>query len=547
MASKGKQTDSDAVDINVDRTGEKELLSKTLTSEGSESSSENESKTTDNDLDEVDEEELQQMLNEKESKLQTAKSEFEKQKEEAKKAADKERERKEAKRQAKKEKEEKRRRIRDLMNKIRKVESETEQVEKEKQVHSRNATPIASPVVSPKKTKHNEQKEKDKKEVKTGKETNDILLNTPDFVELVSEALNKGAKLANKCESELISISAEDALKQSLERATTNVNKQLDSNAEITIDAILNLISNLKTDNKHEEENNQSAKACCVTSSKCESIEATHKENCERTPHCCTLKETSDTNDSIVGKEPRKKKKHSKRKHKRKQSETSASSEESNNENDSKQGKTKLKSGKYSNPDKVGIQRTVSYPHEKLDLQFVKVREFDILSFHFFVAGEIELIIQNYKQMSGEERMARLKVLKNICYHREYLHIEDLRQCYDSVMKEVETGRASWTSNLDDKVHQFCQFRANVITREKLEKQVGTGAGKQHVVKKKEPDIFYCNEYNRESGFTFTGNHEGRFNNKPVWKLHICKKCYVETREKRNHSECDVNCPKKAA
>ena len=50
--------------------------------------------------------------------------------------------------------------------------------------------------------------------------------------------------------------------------------------------------------------------------------------------------------------------------------------------------------------------------------------------------------------------------------------MQDLKGAYDSIMKEVEQGREDWNVAMKDEVHQFCEYRANLRTREKLEKAI---------------------------------------------------------------------------
>ena len=63
-----------------------------------------------------------------------------------------------------------------------------------------------------------------------------------------------------------------------------------------------------------------------------------------------------------------------------------------------------LKSGKTVKPDESDIKKVVQFAHEKLDSVYVKSRVFSELSFHFLVAGELELILQD--SILPEERLA---------------------------------------------------------------------------------------------------------------------------------------------
>ena len=105
-------------------------------------------------------------------------------------------------------------------------------------------------------------------------------------------------------------------------------------------------------------------------------------------------------------------------------------------------GSKKLCSGKMATPDESGITKVVQFAHEKLDSVHVKNRVFSELSFHFLVAGELELVLQ--ENMSNEERWARLHFLRMLSYHCEYLDIEDIRDQYEATLKHIERGSHSW-------------------------------------------------------------------------------------------------------
>ena len=93
-------------------------------------------------------------------------------------------------------------------------------------------------------------------------------------------------------------------------------------------------------------------------------------------------------------------------------------------------------SGSTTKPDEAGIKKVVQFAHEKLDPVHVKNRIFEDLSFHFLVAGEIELILQD--KLHPIEKQAWLHFLQMLCYHREYLEVTDLRTQYNATLKNIE-------------------------------------------------------------------------------------------------------------
>ena len=215
-------------------------------------------------------------------------------------------------------------------------------------------------------------------------------------------------------------------------------------------------------------------------------------------------------------------------------------------------GGRKLKSGKTTRPDEVGIKRVVQFAHEKLDPVHVRNRVFSELSFHFMVAGELELILQ--EDIDECEKLVRLRFLHMLCYHRQYLGVEDLRDQYDATMKNIERGLHSWNdvTVLELQMHSSLTFRATVNARNAENPQVRVDKNDKKEVKKEVskqfPDgkVVYCLDYNKGS-CPFEDHHQGVWNKKNVTKWHICRQCIkLEGNPKKSHPENDENCPCRA-
>ena len=190
----------------------------------------------------------------------------------------------------------------------------------------------------------------------------------------------------------------------------------------------------------------------------------------------------------------------------------------------------------------------VKSPHERLDPRHTGVndRNFDKLTFNLLVAGELEII--DNPEIRTEERMARIKIAKTICYHKAYLKDEELRDGYDQILKTVEQGRNTWNDNLGDRLHEFYDYQANKIMRERMQQE---GQQKETQLKNSNPiaklekqsmeseKVIYCAAYNR-GVCTFNDHHEGRFSNKLVTKWHICSRC-AKAGEKKSHREDQCN------
>ena len=214
-----------------------------------------------------------------------------------------------------------------------------------------------------------------------------------------------------------------------------------------------------------------------------------------------------------------------------------------------------LKSGILNKPDECGIKKVVSYAHEKLSQVHVKSRFFSELPFHFLVAGEIELILDDSTKV--DEKIARLNILKTLAYHKQYVEVEDLKDQYDVTLKEIEHDAADWAdvNKLVNDLHTNLTFRATVRARErdeatvaKLEKLADKKAQSAEFKNKNgELKVFYCSDFNKGS-CPFQDHHEGQFNKKPVFKWHICWTCFTKDgKTKRFHREGDTDCPNVSA
>ena len=80
------------------------------------------------------------------------------------------------------------------------------------------------------------------------------------------------------------------------------------------------------------------------------------------------------------------------------------------------------------------------------------------------MAGELELVLQ--ENMRRDKWLARLHFLKMLCYHREYVGIEDLRDQYDATMKNIERGISKWSDYrlMEGQMHSNLTFRATVFS-----------------------------------------------------------------------------------
>ena len=102
-------------------------------------------------------------------------------------------------------------------------------------------------------------------------------------------------------------------------------------------------------------------------------------------------------------------------------------------------------------------------------------------------------------------------------------------------------GKNNWNDNLGEKLHEYYDYQANKLIREKLQNNSSKKEGAKYQTSNKTEKInenektIYCNAFNKGM-CPHEDHHEGRFSNRTVTKWHICSKCY-RNGEKRSHWE----------
>ena len=208
-------------------------------------------------------------------------------------------------------------------------------------------------------------------------------------------------------------------------------------------------------------------------------------------------------------------------------------------------------SGKCAKPDESDIKLVVKYAHEKLDSKHVKDKKFDDLEFNLLIAGELEIVDKH--TCDPEEKIARVQLAKTLCYHKKYLNDADLREGYNTVLKQVEQGMLNWGDNLARKLHEHLDYCTNVIARDKIaqHKSMAKTDNKRSPTDRRtvandassNDRVIYCLEFN-QGMCPQPDNHEGQFNNKKVVKFHVCRCCHRDGNF-QSHKETDDSCPKK--
>ena len=99
--------------------------------------------------------------------------------------------------------------------------------------------------------------------------------------------------------------------------------------------------------------------------------------------------------------------------------------------------------------DSTDIKKVVTYPHSKLNREFVQAYSFDELPLNIFAAGKIETILHT---KSDSERIARLRILQMCMYHSQFVDMCEIRDQYDVIMKGMERGELFWVDALWDRL-----------------------------------------------------------------------------------------------
>ena len=212
----------------------------------------------------------------------------------------------------------------------------------------------------------------------------------------------------------------------------------------------------------------------------------------------------------------------------------------------------KLVSGKCAKPDDSDIKRVVKYAHDKLDPRHSTEKEFENLTFNLLIAGEIELAMQT--DIDPEERIAHLSIAKTLCYHRNYVSDDVLREGYDIMLKRVELGTHEWDEVLGEHLHEYLNYKANVLMRNLIQtdgdrapfKKVENRKEKFHIENNRgqKDQVIYCNAFNN-GNCKFTDHHEGKFSGMNITKWHICRRCWTVAAEKKSHKENSEECQRK--
>ena len=200
-------------------------------------------------------------------------------------------------------------------------------------------------------------------------------------------------------------------------------------------------------------------------------------------------------------------------------------------------GKSRLRSGMVAkNSDDVKFPQL--WPQKGLKKQFVTSKpKFKDLDFRLFVAGELEIISR--VGIRSTERKGRLRLLKEICYHQNSYEWEALRDCYASVVKNIELGISDWSEDL----FKDCYMMLAPFVRKPFQKK---GKFKNDFSSTKSDGkmekVWFCKDYNRNR-CSHSESHKHLFQGRSIFAHHICAVCWLKDKVKLQHPECSSACP----
>ena len=192
----------------------------------------------------------------------------------------------------------------------------------------------------------------------------------------------------------------------------------------------------------------------------------------------------------------------------------------------------------------------VKYPHEKLDPKHTRDQKFDDLDMHLLVAGKLE--IAALPDISKDECEARIQIAKTICYHKKYVEDSDLREGYDTILKQIEQGKLQWRDDLGQKLREHLDYCANVIITNKIAQQEAKSEQRKSHNDKNLPHRM---EETPRIGSSIAWNStrvcariqittRDDSTGKKVFKFHIYQRCHKEG-DFKSHQDVSDECPKK--
>ena len=195
------------------------------------------------------------------------------------------------------------------------------------------------------------------------------------------------------------------------------------------------------------------------------------------------------------------------------------------------------------------------WPHVALRGEYISQEmSFSDLDFRTLVAGELE-IISSPNTRRGE-RIGRTQLLKQLAYLYNSYSIEVIKTVYTSIVNRIEMRLLSWdlwnseflkeiqwvtTRHVPKQIqHMGSKSKAKKSYRNVSRMDESTPSGRGRFDENNL--VWFCRDYQREV-CAHKEAHEGVVKGRTVTVQHICAKCWLYDRVKKEHPEYNKQCP----
>ncbi len=225
-------------------------------------------------------------------------------------------------------------------------------------------------------------------------------------------------------------------------------------------------------------------------------------------------------------------------------SDSSTSSSDSSTDSSPKKSKKKMKSGLTAkSSDRVKYPQI--YPHTSLQYEFVSANvEFKHLDFRQFVAGELEIIQGNVKDITRKERAGRLALLTKITYYNTGQNFKVLLDWYAAWVRRIELGRNSWADDPSIIEMAFLN-RVQAQPSQRGKKEVRPSGKKAKDGNRTLSGTLYCMKYNNGE-CSSRAPHMATVGNTERLVSHVCASCLLDDKVEAFHPKGSADCPHRA-
>ena len=176
------------------------------------------------------------------------------------------------------------------------------------------------------------------------------------------------------------------------------------------------------------------------------------------------------------------------------------------------------------------VRTKLTWPQKQLKFAFISESiEFRSLTFEHFVAGEV-MTIRSCK--NEVERDNRLRLLERICYWKiKGADWGQLRAFYAAFLSGVESHEHNW----EEPLHEL---ESMMIDRPALSAMIKPDKRLKGIYNK-----WFCKEYNSMKGCTLTSGHKVNVKGEDREAIHMCAKCWENSKQVKKHPRCVEECP----